>query len=469
MELAHRQQTRSAVRVAVGTVLDAELPAVYGPELFDQKVSAVFDHIYASYYDNGDTVHEAPARVPARDSAVATLPATAEEVSDDLLVRVTSDPELCARLMETVFGASATWACTTEDLLTNDESRPTVWRSTLARSSAGTGNSTGTGKRCADRTLAGLVVPWCLLGSRDGCVGMCIGPRQSHVCAARKVRRWSVRVFGWSMGMRVRLSSTHTSCVFWKCWASRSAWVGGMSLSSRAQTMRTGPLNERCWSAHSSSCWGLGDVGEVLVEVAPDLAVVAQRVDPAPEQVVGDPLLGQGAEGQGEMADPAWAQQLGCQEGAAGQRCVTAEQPAGQAGRVVVEGLAGDQDQVGDTIGAAGADDELRAAPLVADECDVAQVEFGEELGDHGGDRREGEVSVVGHRRGVRAERQLGDDAAVAIPQALHDGVPQGAVHQHPVQQHHHRPVAAGVGVHEAGSRRPLELHPQTPLPVGAE
>ena len=36
------------------------------------------------------------------------------------------------------------------------------------------------------------------------------------------------------------------------------------------------------------------------------------------------------------------------------------------------------------------------------------------------------------------------------------------AVHQHPVQ-HHHRPVAAAVGIHEASSRRPLELHPQTP------
>ena len=31
------------------------------------------------------------------------------------------------------------------------------------------------------------------------------------------------------------------------------------------------------------------------------------------------------------------------------------------------------------------------------------------------------------------------------------------------VQQHHDRPVAAGVGVHEAGGRRPLELHPETP------
>ena len=40
----------------------------------------------------------------------------------------------------------------------------------------------------------------------------------------------------------------------------------------------------------------LGDVAEVLVEVAADLAVVAQRMDPAPEEVVGNPPLRQGAE-----------------------------------------------------------------------------------------------------------------------------------------------------------------------------
>ena len=44
--------------------------------------------------------------------------------------------------------------------------------------------------------------------------------------------------------------------------------------------------------------------------------------------------------------------------------------PPHRSGRVVVEGLTGDQDQAGDTIGAAGADEELRATPVVADHCD---------------------------------------------------------------------------------------------------
>jgi len=42
---------------------------------------------------------------------------------------------------------------------------------------------------------------------------------------------------------------------------------------------------------------GFGDGAEVLGEVAADLGVVAQRTDPGLEQVLGNPPLGQGAEG----------------------------------------------------------------------------------------------------------------------------------------------------------------------------
>ena len=52
-----QQQTRSAVKVAVRKTLDHELPDVYGPELFDRKVDAIFDHIYTSYHNNGESVY----------------------------------------------------------------------------------------------------------------------------------------------------------------------------------------------------------------------------------------------------------------------------------------------------------------------------------------------------------------------------------------------------------------------------
>ena len=130
LDWKRRQQTRSAVRVAVGTVLDEELPDVYGPELFDQKVDAVYGHIYASYFDDGGSVYDTPGAVADVGTAVATLPTSAEEVTDDLLTQVRSDPELFARLVETVFGASATWACPTEELLIDDETRTVEYKQT---------------------------------------------------------------------------------------------------------------------------------------------------------------------------------------------------------------------------------------------------------------------------------------------------------------------------------------------------
>ena len=130
LDWKRRQQTRSAVRVAIGTVLDDELPDVYGPELFDRKVDAVFDHIYTSYFDDGASVYDTPDARPDASTAVVTMPTTVEDVNDDVLARVHSDPDLFARLMETVFGTSATWACPTEELLTRDETRSVEYKQT---------------------------------------------------------------------------------------------------------------------------------------------------------------------------------------------------------------------------------------------------------------------------------------------------------------------------------------------------
>ena len=107
-----------------------KLPDVYGPQLFDQKVDAIFEHIYASYFDNGQSVYDTPDTHTTTGTAVATLPTTPEQVTDDLLTHVRTDPELFARLMETVFGTNATWACSTQELLANDETRVVEYKQT---------------------------------------------------------------------------------------------------------------------------------------------------------------------------------------------------------------------------------------------------------------------------------------------------------------------------------------------------
>lgn len=115
-----RQHTRAAVQVAVGTLLDAELPEVYGPELFDDKVARVYEHIYASYFDNGESVYTSAVDEGSAAVPVATMPSTTAEVDDDLLVQIRNDPAMFTRMMEEVFGLHETWTMPTDHLLTEE-------------------------------------------------------------------------------------------------------------------------------------------------------------------------------------------------------------------------------------------------------------------------------------------------------------------------------------------------------------
>jgi len=52
-----RQQARAEVRVTIEKLLDQGLPKVYTPELFEQKTTAVFQHVYDAYYGAGRSVY----------------------------------------------------------------------------------------------------------------------------------------------------------------------------------------------------------------------------------------------------------------------------------------------------------------------------------------------------------------------------------------------------------------------------
>ncbi|RIE05714.1 type I restriction endonuclease subunit R [Candidatus Cryosericum terrychapinii] len=52
-----RQQSRAAVRVTIEKLLDQGLPKAYTPQLFEQKSSAVFQHVYEAYYGAGHSVY----------------------------------------------------------------------------------------------------------------------------------------------------------------------------------------------------------------------------------------------------------------------------------------------------------------------------------------------------------------------------------------------------------------------------
>jgi type I restriction enzyme R subunit len=60
-----RQKTsaRSQVRLAIEDVLDIGLPRAYSPELYQQKCSAVFEHVYESYPEREAGVYAAQAHI----------------------------------------------------------------------------------------------------------------------------------------------------------------------------------------------------------------------------------------------------------------------------------------------------------------------------------------------------------------------------------------------------------------------
>ena len=54
-----RQQARAEVHVTIEQFLDAGLPQAYTPELFAQKTTAVFEHVYDAYYGAGQSIYAA--------------------------------------------------------------------------------------------------------------------------------------------------------------------------------------------------------------------------------------------------------------------------------------------------------------------------------------------------------------------------------------------------------------------------
>jgi type I restriction enzyme R subunit len=52
-----RQQARAEVRVTIEKLLDRSLPKAYTPELFEQKTTAIFQHVYDAYYGAGRSVY----------------------------------------------------------------------------------------------------------------------------------------------------------------------------------------------------------------------------------------------------------------------------------------------------------------------------------------------------------------------------------------------------------------------------
>lgn len=102
-----KAETRDSARVLVKDVPD-ELPDVYDPDTWQRKSDAVFDHIFASYYDDGGSVYDDTDGRRQAAVAVVTAPAVTAsstvidvtEITPAVLERIASSPALAERVAE---------------------------------------------------------------------------------------------------------------------------------------------------------------------------------------------------------------------------------------------------------------------------------------------------------------------------------------------------------------------------------
>jgi type I restriction enzyme, R subunit len=134
LDWRRKAQTREAARGLVKDILE-ELPDAYGPDVWERKASIVFDHIFASYHDDGGSVYDVPA--PAVD--VVVMPAEpagvlksidVDDVTEEVLARIKGDPKFAELVAEQLRGEGAFFAVPSAELIARDESFEVEFKST---------------------------------------------------------------------------------------------------------------------------------------------------------------------------------------------------------------------------------------------------------------------------------------------------------------------------------------------------
>jgi len=117
-----REGSRAALRVAIRDVLYDELPEAYGPDIRDEKRQAIYEHIYASFGNDGESVYDGSLEPQPHRGSVATevlpRPPEVQTVSGLSL----SAAERRALSLEEFYGTRQAFAASTEELMAGGES-----------------------------------------------------------------------------------------------------------------------------------------------------------------------------------------------------------------------------------------------------------------------------------------------------------------------------------------------------------
>jgi type I restriction enzyme R subunit len=136
LDWRRKAETREAARVLVRDVLD-ELPGAYDPDTWQRKTDIVFNHIFASYYDDGQSVYDeggigiAPVAVAAPPVAVvAPGGVDIDQITQAVLEQIKANPALAEQIAEQFKGKQAFFAVPSAELIAGDETHEVEFKST---------------------------------------------------------------------------------------------------------------------------------------------------------------------------------------------------------------------------------------------------------------------------------------------------------------------------------------------------
>lgn len=135
LDWRRKAETREAARVLVRDVLD-ELPDAYDQDTWQRKANAVFNHIFASFYDDGDSVYdedthdEASVAVLAPPAASAAAEIDLDKITDTVVEQLREDPLLAERIAQQIGGRSAFFAVPSHELIKLAETYGVEFKST---------------------------------------------------------------------------------------------------------------------------------------------------------------------------------------------------------------------------------------------------------------------------------------------------------------------------------------------------
>jgi type I restriction enzyme R subunit len=133
LDWRRRAETMAGVRTTIRGVLDRELPAdPYPPELFDSKVDTIFNHIVASYGDEGTSVYAGEAVEPAPSAGVVATLARADldTITESVVEQLRKDAELASAVAAKLGLPSIAALRTVDELIENDEDFAVEFKST---------------------------------------------------------------------------------------------------------------------------------------------------------------------------------------------------------------------------------------------------------------------------------------------------------------------------------------------------